>query len=327
MSHGPLATSSAMHSQYGGMLRTIFDFLFKTIPYPSEPIAKITALAEQGVVVYVARSKATWLALYFNYIFHSSKLPLAKFVAGIRLWLWQPVFHLFTVWTRPMVPPEKAWLQRYGTDVPSKHEIILANVVLQGHPAAIFLNEPVWPRRLSRPSATDFLRSLVAAQRLSSRPFYLIPHAVISVFQGGMIRQPASNRLFGLGRRKLRPLPLLPIMQSSRGAIRVADVVDLQNFVREHASEDDPLLARRLRHEIERRISSEECVVAGPPIPEFQALKRRILREQRLRAVLEQECINHGTEPHAEEKRVVRYLREIAARYNPLVVLPKPNIT
>ncbi len=317
--HGPAAAprqntallaTSAMHNRYGGLARIGFEIFFGPIHYPPDCAERVRALAAQGSVVYAARARSTWLVLYFNHALNRLGLPLARFVAGKSLIFWQPVDRLLRLCFGPRPPADGAWRARYPDRTPSRGEATLAELVTRRETAFLALHEG--SRR--RPTSDDYLRALVAAQRTSDHSIYLVPHALVDRAQSGPPRAGLRDLLSGTRRRPGQRRELT--VPRRRAAVRVADAIDLAAFVREHADSDDLMLARRLRHELDRRISEEERVVAGPELPRFDTVARHVLRDTALRDVIDKEAQASHKRPAALEARAGRLLAEIAARYH-----------
>ncbi len=314
----PALATSSMHEQYGGLLRTVFEVLFGPIQYPADRATRIRELADDGVVIYVARAHSTTLALYFNWALHRLGLPLARFVGGINLLLWQPVTRLWKLLRRRAAPVSEAWQRRYGDAAPSRSESLLADHVLRGEAAFLFLREEPddGPRRQH-----DYLRALVAAQRVMARPIYLVPHAVVTMSQGGIHRLSWRDRLFGVRRRRRPAAPglammILPHSHPHRAVVRVGDPLNLRELCAAFADASDEHLARRAKHELDRRIANEERVVAGPPLPSPDELARHVLRDPNLRQVIAAEAAKAGKGEAQLDRQARRYLNEIAARYH-----------
>src|SRR5689334_6587359 len=86
---------SAMHSRYGGLSKLFFEWLFGPIHYQASAAEQVRELSRRGVVVYVTKARSTLLGLYFNYALSRLGLPLAAFVGGVNLLLWQPLGRLW----------------------------------------------------------------------------------------------------------------------------------------------------------------------------------------------------------------------------------------
>jgi len=312
----------AMHGRYGGMLRRVFEALFGPIHYSLENAKRVRELADRGVIIYAARSPSLLLALYFNHALHRLGLPLARFVGGVNLFLWQPLGRLVQLLRRPVQLSAGPWQSRYTDRVPSRSEALLATVVNRGQSAFLFLPPPRAPgrwRRL-RPSRHDYLRTLIAVQRTSPRAIILVPHVLTARGMGGTSDTLAA-RIFGDLRSPGRLRRLAMMLSTYRHAtVRVGDAIHLRDFIAGSPESDDEILARKLQHELNRRMTEEERVVAGPVVPTPTAIARHVIRAPNLRAVMEQQAAEKHETPRAIEAKVRRYVSEIAAKYNPDMV-------
>lgn len=309
---------SAMHERFSGPVRRILSWLFGPIHYPAQRAEQLRELAKVGVVVYVARAPSIWLALYFNHAITRLGLPLPKFVGGINVLLWQPVDRLWRLWKSRKLKIAGAWSKRFAGAAPTRGEAVLAQLTLHGGEAFIFLKPQRTLTRASRPDRNDYFRALIAVQKISERPIFLVPHTVASKGQAGSARRTLTDRLFGDRRQpgRLRRMVMM-IAQARQAAVRVSDPINLKDFLAEHGADDDQLAARRLRHETHRRISEEERVVAGPDLSAYHhTIARHVLRTPALREIIEAEAKRSGKPVEQLEKLAQAHLDHIAARYN-----------
>ncbi|MEO0592073.1 MAG: 1-acyl-sn-glycerol-3-phosphate acyltransferase [Myxococcota bacterium] len=314
-----LATS-AMPTRFGGVLRTVFAWIFGTIEYPPGKAETVRELAAGGTVVYIARAPSMGLALYFNHVITRTGLPLPRFLGGANLWLWQPLVRYWRSGFGRRTEAHAAWRTRFGKS--TNREASLANTLLRGSPAFLFL-----PRQRSRTQRRertryDFIRAMVAAQHLSDTPIYLVPHAVTDqVVAGASGTRSLGARLFGDRRRqgRFRQLAML-ISPTRRASVRVADAIDLKAYLEESGDLDDESVSRRLRHELHRRISDEERVIAGPELPPPETLTRHVLRAPQLRKAIEAAKADGKGSDAQLERKAASDLNHIAARYNVTLV-------
>lgn len=306
-----------MHAGYGGLLRRIFLWLFGPIAYPDAGAARIHELATQGAIIYVATARSTLLALYFNHALYRLGLPLPRFVGGVSLLLWQPVGRLVRLWRHRRGHGAGPWREHYGEDVPSRSEQLLAEVLLRGQSAFLFLP----PRRRARQRKStrphhDYLRTVAAVQKTSDRPLFIVPHTIVERGLGGT-PGGLTSRLFGDKRRPggLRRLAML-LSTYRHATVRVGDPLAVKDLLATAAQSDSALLARRLAHEIHRSIAEEERVIAGPEIPDLATVTRRVLRDNRLQGVIAEQAGDNGRKKVALERRARNLLHEIAARYD-----------
>jgi len=313
-SPAPRSAAAGMHDRYGGPARLFFEWLFGPVEYPPPAVEAIRALAARGTLVYVARAETSLLGVYFNFALSRFNLPLARFVGGLSLLLYQPVDRLWKLWRRRLRVPA-AWRESYGAAAPTRAEAALMEVTARGDASFLFLSRRGrGRRRFGRPN--DYLRALIAAQRASTQPIFIVPHAIVSRVQSGAARGALGGRLFGSSRRSGRLRDLALIFAGRYATIRVADPLDLQAFVNEHATLDGLRMARHLAHALERRIRAEERVVAGPELPRFRVTRRRVLRHPLVREAIETLARVDGKSRPALVRRAERQVSEIAARYS-----------
>lgn len=306
--------SSAMHRRYGGLLRA-FAWLFGTIEYPKGKAELVHQLAERGTVLYVARAPSMGLALYFNHLITRIGLPLPRFVGGINLWLVQPLGRYWRSGLGRKTKANAEWRERFGK--PKNRETALANALLAAQPAFLFLPRQRSLTQKSERMRYDYVRAVVAVQRLSDRPIYLVPHAVTDQVVAGVSGRTWGNWVFGDRRRqgRFRQLAML-ISPTRRASVRVADEIDLRAYIEEHAELDDEAIARRLRHELHTRISDEERVVAGPEMPTPETIARHVMRGPDLKRAIEDAAERGEGSLRSLERKARADLRHIAARYN-----------
>ena len=294
---------SARHGHRGALGRAVFDRLFGSIEYPARSAKLIARLAGRGALVYVARSKSTWLALYLNHVLSRTGLPLAHYISGIDMSL------------RDDPGWVSKWLRRrlrtafgcgddvYGGASGDRSADAFAQGVLRGEAALLFLRSARSALRTAPQPKHDF-HALVAAQRLSSRSVFLVPHAVVDPMKGG-----AS--------RRNRRLPTVPL--SRRFRVRTGEPIDLRTLIAEHPGDCDETLALRVRRELERRIAAEERLIAGPELPRTGALERRLLRSPHVKEAVRAQARRTGKQPKHLEALAASYAKDIAAHYSPRV--------
>lgn len=311
----PVLASSAMPGRSAGIVRRAFAWLFGHIDYPAGKKELVHSLDERGIVVYIARAPSWGLALYFNHLLTRIGLPLPRFVGGINMWPFQPIGRYLKGGLRRRTDADAQWRERFGKAKP--REAALANTILREEPAFLFL-----PRQRSRTqkgerTKYDFVRAMVAAQRLTERAVFLVPHAVTDQVVAGASRKTWGWRLFGDRRRQGRFRQLAMLISPTRQAtVRVADEIDLKEYIAGHSDLDDDAIARRLRHELHTRISDEERVIAGPEMPDPDTIARHVLRGADLRQAIEAEVAAGNASLPQLERKATADLKHIAARYN-----------
>lgn len=317
-----VTAASAMHNRYNRFFRMLFRVMYASVVYPLEAAERVRALSQTGSVVYVARAPTTWIALFFNWALERLGLPLPEFVGGYDMRFWQPFQRLWRARKSKNITPTGAWVDRFSGRSPTSDEAILGELASLGAPAFIFMRQPrgvkspggIMP---DSPESNDYFKTLVAVQRTREAAIQIIPHAVVDKNQAGSATRSITDRIFGdrrrPGRLRLLAMQLVPWQQT---VIRVANPIDLKAFVAENKDQDDEIIAKRLRHELQRRISDEERVIAGPDLAEHGLIARHVLRSPEVKAAIDAAAKTSGKSIAELEKKAKRDLDHIAAKYN-----------
>src|SRR5690606_8277054 len=96
-------------------------------------------------------------------------------------------------------------------------------------------------------------------------------------------------------------------------AVKVGDAIDVAAFVRDHASADAAIAARKLRRAILIHLYREEKIVEGPPLRPRWRVLREVLSDPGLRAAMQLRASGGRSSPEQVEREVERLFREIAA--------------
>ncbi len=312
-------SSPAMHGRYGPFMRFLFKQAFGQIEYPPEAAEEIKELNKDAIIIYAARNQSFWLVLYFNYILLQLGLPLARFIGGTNLLLWQPLRSIWRMWKQRHSIVEQNWKQILSQEPHSVKESLLAQNTLQEHPSLILLDPPRGLyRRPRKHKQENYLRILLDLQQKLERPIILVPHVVTSKDHGGAEAQTLKTRILGDRHQPTMFKKLvLPLTSFRKSLVRVGAAINLQEYLAEHEQSTPEKLSRRLQHDLNRTFSDEERVVAGPPLPQFDVISRHIHRDQNIQEMLKMEAEKTGLPLHAIEKKASHYLKEIAANYTP----------
>ncbi|MEO0814974.1 MAG: 1-acyl-sn-glycerol-3-phosphate acyltransferase, partial [Myxococcota bacterium] len=188
-------------------------------------------------------------------------------------------------------------------------------------PVFLFLPRQRTLTQKSERTRYDYVRAMVAVQRITKETLFLVPHAVTDQVVAGVSGRSWGQWVFGDRRRqgRFRQLAML-ISPIRRASVRVGDEIDLKAYVAEHSDLDDDAIARRLRHELHTRISGEERVVAGPEMPPPDTVARHVMRGADLKQAIAQ-AVEAGEGSEAQlERKANSDLKSIASRYRVKVV-------
>lgn len=266
-----LPIPEAMHTEYGFIIRWIFERFFSKIKFPDHEVEKIRSVQKSGTIIYAMLSRSFLSFLYLNFIFAKLELPLARFVNGVRLWLYQPLSRLLRI--------SRVYIKGV-TGRPSELKNRLNILTTAGESSLIFLRRP---RSIIRPTVyyeIDFIETLIETQKETERPIYLLP--IIIVFH----KKPASERQgildFIFGERDsptlLREIFTM-LFYHKYGEVRVGDAINLKEVLSDMASRSTDAISRHIRYLIYKNITKERTAITGPKKREPESIERLVLND------------------------------------------------
>jgi glycerol-3-phosphate O-acyltransferase len=105
------------------------------------------------------------------------------------------------------------------------------------------------------------------------------------------------------------------IWRRGRAFLRVADPVEVREFLAAAATDREDLQARRLRFEVSGRIERERRVAFGPPLKSGRRMRDEVLRSRRVARAVAEAAARIG--PKRARRRAERHARDIAADIRP----------
>jgi len=294
--------------RYGGFARWLLRGLFDPVPFPADAVSALQKLSQQATPVYVLRSSALLYLLYFNYTFWKLGLPLARAATGLGYRIFAP----FARWYLG------------GKQVRAAEGGEVANVieaVRSGEAAMVFLRAP---RTL--PSAVtkmpDPFPALVELQRSRpERPIALVPLTFLWRKRPKKLGGSWRDALLGDPEEPGAIRTFLGYLRGRRNSyVKVGETVLLSDIDAMQRDAEPARVARRVRGWLHQHLARETRVVTGPPLKRPERVIEETLRDLSLRRTLDEIAREKSRAPESVEREARRDLREIAARYNGLVV-------
>jgi len=266
-----LPIPEAMHNEYGFLIRWVFNRFFSKIKFPESELEKIRAAQKNGTVIYTMLSRSFLAFLYLNFIFSKYNLPLARFVNGLKLWLYQPISNLLRL--------SKIHI-RGVTGKPAELKNRLNLLTLSGESSLIFLRKPKFIIRPNVFYDIDFIETLVETQRDSIKPIYLLP--ILIAYQ----KRPASERQgildFIFGERDsptlIREIFTMLFYHKS-GEVRVGEPINIKEIIEEMATRSNDAISRRIRYLIYKGITREKTALSGPIKREPESMQKLLIND------------------------------------------------
>ncbi|MCX7943693.1 MAG: 1-acyl-sn-glycerol-3-phosphate acyltransferase [Deltaproteobacteria bacterium] len=266
-----LPIPDAMHNEYGFLIRWIFNKFFSKIKFDESEIEKIRAATKNGTVVYTMLSRSFLSFLYLNFVFSKFGLPLARFVNGIRLWLYQPISKLLRL--------SKINIKGV-TGKPSELKHRLNLLTLAGESSLIFLRKP---RFIIRPNVfydIDYIETLIETQRDTKRPIILIP--ILIAYQKRPSREKQGLLDILLGERDsptfLREIFTMLFYHKS-GEVRIGDPINILEILNEMEGRSTDAISRRIRYLVYKNISREKTALTGPIKREPESMEKLLIND------------------------------------------------
>ncbi len=261
----------AMHNEYGFLIRWIFNKFFSRIKFEETEIDKIRNASKTGTIVYTMLSRSFLAFLYLNFVFAKYNLPLARFVNGIKLWLYQPISRLFKL--------SKINIKGV-TGKPSELKNRLNILTLAGESSLIFLRKP---RFIIRPNVfydIDFIETLIETQKDSEKPIILVP--ILIAYQKKPSKEKPNLLDIIFGERDsptlLREIFTLLFYHKS-GEVRVGEPINIKDTLKEMADRSTDATSRRIRYLIYKNIMREKTALTGPVKREPDSIGKLLIND------------------------------------------------
>ena len=301
------AAPSRRPPHYGPFAGWLLRKLFDTVPFPAEELPRLRQAAE-ATPVYVLRSSSLLHLLYFNWTFARLGLPIARAATGLGYRIFAP----FARW----------YLGGPQIKAAQRGEVAqVVEAVRNGEAAMVFLRAPrTLPSAVS--TLADPFPALLALQRAQpGKPIALVPLTYLQHKRPRNLKASWRDALLGDPEEPGAIRTLLGYAVSGKNAyVKVGETVLLSDVDALNRGSEPARVARRVRGWLHQHLARETRVVTGPPLKPPQRVADETLRDLTLRRTLAEIAREKGREGASVEKEARRDLREIAARYNPLVV-------
>ncbi len=296
-----MARPSALLSLF---FRAFFD------PRDLDRVAERLRNATEGAtVVYVLSHVRLFDVLFLNAAFLARRLPLALYVAAVRLWFLQP---LRSLW---------AWLHGgRKLDPVDRFERVLRS----GRASLLFLRPP--PGTLAGgggPLGQEHLQRLLEIRGELGRPVVLVPVVVLWGLHPvrPSLRDSALGKIFGPPETPGRIRSFVQFfLYLRRLLVLVGRPISLSEFVEEHSGEPVRVQARRLRWALSRELERQRRVMLGPKRKGARRIRQEILASPRVREEIHRIADAEGMSEKEALARAEAYLKEISADIGPMAI-------
>lgn len=297
----------AMPKQLWGIARLFSERVLSKVIYPAHEATKLKQLNDEGVVVYVLRSKNLLYHLALTYSAILYELPRAYFVGGICAKMLHPFFGLFEWASFRHTPKGKS----------AREEWLIAKCVESDLPAEIFLRKPATLFGKKTNLKADYVRALVNAQRHMQEPIYLVGHVLILRGRPMQLEPTTADVVFGTSKEPgfLRSLVRILLAQSS-ARWELSEPLNLKTFIAEHAHLDDRVITKKVRFALLNRMAKIEKAFHGPALKSPMRMRADTLRDPQFQGYLNTICTETGVPKARLIKKARHFYDEIASRFD-----------
>jgi glycerol-3-phosphate O-acyltransferase len=311
---------SAMRDRFGWFSERVGRRLFGECVLNEQLAERIAGLAGQGSLVYVLRHRS--FADYFmvNFVLRRAGLPLAVYTNGVS-----------TTWlgTIPSMLGRLLGRLRRRPEV-SEHDLC-AEAVRRQQPVLIFMRgrrgrsftDILRNRPRTAPVGTDYLREILRVPAAGGEAkgegakVFVVP---LGLFRGHSFRRRdtgMSALVTSVAEVPSDARKFLSYWWHHRNLfVTGSKEIDIGGFVDRYPGDLEERLVRRLTRTIQVYIHREERIVLGPALMPRRKIKRLVLDNDQVDAVVKQVARSRGI-PEAKVRREADgYFEEMAAEFN-----------
>ena len=310
---------SAMHTDFGWLLRWASWTFFRHAKVDPQEIARIKEVAALGEVIYVMRHRSLLDYLYFNYLFVREGLPLPRYGNEINLILFLPVTRAIRT-----LLAKGAWLLRHGWLPDPVDSGWLELLTANGVPFLVFLKRRQtfldYVRRAKY--RRDVAEALIDGARSSERPVYLVPTVVLWERRPATGKKTPVDVVFGEADKPRRLRKIWSFLyRYEEGLVSFGEPLELKTFLEGHAAEPVEVTAKKLRWVVLQHIWRERKVITGSRIMPVWQIAKKIQADAEVKTEIDRVAAKESKPADAIRARVDKMVVKMAAnlRWNYLM--------
>ncbi|MCP4692829.1 MAG: glycerol-3-phosphate acyltransferase [Desulfobacterales bacterium] len=302
-----------------GVLSTsLFNWLFSRLKGNRDMKSVVEKLPRDAVIVYAAKYRSRLEYLYYYTWCAREGLPRPRLGFGCRVLAWQPVARL----ARILLAHLNHFFRHFSFPDPMKNGYFRREL-LDGGAAFLPLVEKGDFYRMFTKARTSWLQHLIEIQKTTDRPIIIIP----GILFFGKNPRPANpgvrDILFGSEQNpgKLRRLWTL-LWKPGKAFSEISDPVNLKEYIEAPGSRDRGAarLTFELRRNLTRQFNLLRRSITGPTLKSNEELRQSILTSEPLQDFMKKYAKRRKLPIHQVRAEAVKYVDEVAARYNPAFV-------
>ena len=292
-----------MHNKYGFILKKIMHFFFKPIRFKKRNSQIIKSASTNGIPIYILKQPNTLEYLLLNHLLLKNNLPLAKFVSGLNLILWQPFISALKWFFSDLFNNEEE---------PSVQKLF--DTTLQKGNSALLFIEP--EDKEEKVVVSQFFKTIISIQNKSKKPLLLIPNTVL------WGKKPKEHEPSFLARLSGSMTNLGPLRQwltlwlhFREAIVQVGTPINVKDIIKENSTEDLDFLIRKLQWKLLNFFEKEEKIITGPPLKSAERMKEGVLGDGKLTKKIEEIAASLHKEKDKVKAEARKIINEIASDY------------
>ena len=296
---------SAMVRRPGLLLRLLSFFVYRHVTVEDADVQRLRDIADDGSVIYVARSRSLLDYLFFNWLLLRQGLALCRFAVGVVTTAFRPVTEVVRRRRR----------RRDGEQVPSD-VAALEQALVDDTPGFLFLERRTGWRGRRQALSEDYVRRLLLLQEGRERPILLVPLLVLWRPRPQRLKPSLVDVALGAEASPGRLRKLWTVLLSGRRAqVYVGTPVDLRALGEAREEEPADRLARKVRGALYVHLTRRTRVAIGPRVKARERLLGEVRRSLENRGDLEPLARETGKPSATLQTRAGKLLDEIAADF------------
>ena len=295
----------------------LLKLFFSGITIDKEQALALNKLKKEGVVVYVTKYKS-----YFEYLFYYTRykqdgLPFPEIGFDYRVVIWQPVSRILRIFFSyfDYIFSNLSLPDPYASGYISQE-------LIRGRSGLLSLVEKKGFYRRFVKQKTDPLQYLIEMQQsieIGDRPIFIVPQLIFISKKPHKSTPTISDILFGTEERPGKIRRLFALFKNPENVfMEISEPINVKHFleVEQIRRQDIEYQSLALRRNLLLQINRHRQSTIGPILKSREELKESILTNARLQSFMENYSKKHNMSIQQAHKKAVKYLDEIAAKYN-----------
>ncbi|MCP4503086.1 MAG: hypothetical protein GY822_24375 [Deltaproteobacteria bacterium] len=314
MEHGALEKPKkrlygrGMQPRLGPFLGFYARRFLDAIVYSEDTAKELKELSKKGLVVYVHRARDPAEHLALSRMVKRLGLPVPRFVGGLNVFPFQTVLGALR---------RRRGLKGAPKDPNRREEWLLQRCLRTGDAAELFLRRPLTLVTSSKTHPAAYMEALINLQRNLDTPIFLVPHFLALRQKPSRLEPGITDAIFGTHEEPGVIRAYARLLWGGRGAhFEVSKPINLKQFVDERPTQDDVVLAKKIRWVLLHHLHRLELMTHGPPMKTPQRMREDVLKDPTLRQTLHDEAAQQKVEESTLKIQAAKIYDEIAARFD-----------